>query len=381
MMSMSRNPFFYLALLIPTFLLGLWFGKLPSVDDPSPGSPPLLPIESQDSSQASALMTAPIMPPTLDAQLHAASGRMDTPPEDLQKLLDSGADVDSVIDGCPLLISAIGSQSPGNLLFLLEQGAELEARDQYGNATLSIAASSHRGPATEQVRVLLDAGAQIEAQDHLGNTALMSAMFHSSSIETVHLLLEKGANLEARNNKGWTPLMCATASLHHSDLTKLKYLLDRGAQMEVVGHAGETPLMLAAQDDNLEMFEYLLEKGADPEVRCSRGSTLLMYAAQNSWTPEVVQLLIDRGADLDATNDQGWTALMFAANTDSHESGTAWCNPITPDIIVQWLLDAGADPKIANNEGKKAVQYAFQNLQIDGKWTFRNLYDVSDWSP
>jgi len=94
-----------------------------------------------------------------------------------------------------------------------------------------------------------------------------------------------------------------------------------------------------------------------------------------------VALLIDRGADLDATNDQGWTALMFAANTDSHESGTAWCNPITPDIIVQWLLDAGADPIIVNNEGKKAVQYAFQNLQIDGKWTFRNLYDVSDWSP
>jgi ankyrin repeat protein len=375
-MSMSRNSFLYLSLLVPTFLLGVWIGELPPVDDPSPAIPPVLSLESQDSSQASALMTA-----ALDAQLHRASGLIGTTREDLQKLIESGADVDSRRDGTPLLISAIGSQSPEILLFLLEQGAELEARDQFGNAVLSIAASSHRGPATEQVRVLLDAGAQIEAQDHQGNAALMSTMFHSSLIETVHLLLEKGANLETRNNKGWTPLMCATASLCQHDLTKLKYLLEHGAQMEVVGHAGETPLMLAAQGNNFEMFEYLLEKGADPEVRCSRGSTLLMYAAQNPWTPEMVQLLIDRGADLDATNDQGWTALMFAANTDSHEPGTAWSNPITPDIIVQRLLDQGANAKIANNEGKKAVQYAFQNLQIDGKWTFRNLYDVSDWSP
>lgn len=306
---------------------------------------------------------------------------MDSSVEDLQMLIDSGANIDAVVDGIPILESVLYSQSTEKLKYLLNLGADTEIRDKFGNTPLAFAAINSYGPCIEQVSLLLEAGADIDAQDNVGNTALMSAMFHNRASSTEELL-KKGASIEIRNNKGWTPFLCASSvQVYEESLDKMKMLIEYGADWRVTGALGETALMLAAQCREMEKFNYLLKLGADPKKRDSNGSTLLMYAAQNSWSPEVVYYLLDSGADINAQNNQGWTALMLAANHNSQAAGDAWVQPITPEFIVQSLIDNKADVHILNQEGIEASRYAFDNPKLEGKWTMSNLLKISGWGP
>ena len=60
---------------------------------------------------------------------------------------------------------------------------------------------------TAAVRQLLDQGANIEAkEDYEGKTALMKAAAWAST-NVVKLLLEKGANIEAKENDGETAMI------------------------------------------------------------------------------------------------------------------------------------------------------------------------------
>ena len=60
----------------------------------------------------------------------------------------------------------------------------------------------------EMVQLLLENGANIEARDQRGETALMMAI-RKDDLEMVQLLLEHGANIEARDQRGETALMIA----------------------------------------------------------------------------------------------------------------------------------------------------------------------------
>jgi len=88
---------------------------------------------------------------------------------------------------------------------LLEQGADVEARDQFGQTALYVAAS--RGHFVI-VKRLLEAGADVGARDQYGRTALHIAA-EVSQAAVVKLLLEAGADAEARAMMG-TPRDLAT---------------------------------------------------------------------------------------------------------------------------------------------------------------------------
>jgi ankyrin repeat protein len=71
---------------------------------------------------------------------------------------------------------------------LLEKGADLEAKDEFGRTPLSWAAEEgHEGV----VKLLLEKGADLEAKDEFGQTPLSRAA--ESGHEAVVKLLEKGA--------------------------------------------------------------------------------------------------------------------------------------------------------------------------------------------
>ena len=70
----------------------------------------------------------------------------------------------------------------------------------------------------ENTQLLLDNGAQVDARDEDGNTPLILAAKGTSRPEYIQLLIENRAEVNARNNDGWTPLMIAARWCNNSEI-------------------------------------------------------------------------------------------------------------------------------------------------------------------
>lgn len=85
--------------------------------------------------------------------------------------------------------------------WLIDQGADLEAKDTYGGTPLHNRAASGRG----QIGALLARGGDVHARDNEGDTPLHKAARFANA-EGVRQLLERGADKAAVNAYGRTPL-------------------------------------------------------------------------------------------------------------------------------------------------------------------------------
>jgi len=104
------------------------------------------------------------------------------------------------------------------------------------------------------VRLLLEKGANVDARNDWGVTPLHQAATEGR-VGVVRLLLEKGADVDARASFGVTPLLFA-ASRGHVDVVRL--LLEKGADVnarEVV--FGHTPLDMARRGDHRDIVALL----------------------------------------------------------------------------------------------------------------------------
>ncbi len=146
----------------------------------------------------------------------------------------------------------------------LVEGADLEARNEWGETPLLIAA---KGAHIAAVRLLLNAGADVNAADEAGITSLMAA-----ANSTIRIAQQDGGIYDP-----WTELI----------------------------------------DENVEtqaMVEELLDAGTDPDGRDAIGRTALMYAARGL-NERVVGMLLARGADPGIEDLEGSTAGKFAEDT------------------------------------------------------------------
>lgn len=112
---------------------------------------------------------------------------------------------------------------------------------------LAMAEEAKRAPGereyTEIVRMLLERGADINAKDEWGRTALMIGADEGYS-DLVLLLLDWEADVHLRDERGYTALMFAAWKGH---LDVVKALIERGADVNGVDNKrGYTALLLAA---------------------------------------------------------------------------------------------------------------------------------------
>jgi ankyrin repeat protein len=228
---------------------------------------------------------------------------------------------------------------------LLEQGANIEAKDNNGLTALMLAAQEGY---TDTINALLERGANINEHND-GKTVLMFAAEngHTHIVET---LLQQGADTEIPDNEEnegywdywfWTALMFA-ADKGHTDTVKA--LLNAKANIEAKSPNDWTPLMLAASHGHTDTVDLLLQHGADIEATNCFDENALTTAAENGHT-HTVDFLLTKKANIEAITDKNTTALMLAT-----ERGYI--------TTVKALLKHGANIEAKNNQNENAFDIA-----------------------
>lgn len=155
-----------------------------------------------------------------------------TLPKNFDALIEAGdiAVLKEVFDRCELDAQGGYSKStalsyyqvPEELIrWLVEQGADLNARDNYGATPLHQHAMSWCG----HTELLLDLGADMETVDDRNETPLFAAA-GSFKPQAVHALVTRGANISAKNKMGQTPLEKALAKCRNSDIVNMAEVAD-----------------------------------------------------------------------------------------------------------------------------------------------------------
>ncbi|WP_246475220.1 ankyrin repeat domain-containing protein [Pseudomonas folii] len=166
-----------------------------------------------------------------------------TLPKDFDQLLKDAplAELIAVFDVCELEATGGYSKStalgfyncPDDLVrWLVEQGANVDARDVYQQTALHHRSSSRTGG----VDLLLDLGADIEAQDSKGHTPLQVAV-ESHKADSIAALIRRGANTEVRTRRqGYSLLHLALLTTSNGDIRATakiaEILLEAGSQVE-----------------------------------------------------------------------------------------------------------------------------------------------------
>ncbi|MCC6005620.1 MAG: ankyrin repeat domain-containing protein [Thermofilum sp.] len=199
------------------------------------------------------------------------------------------------------LIQAVEKGDIVKVRYLLEKGANANARDSRGATALHKAASQGN---VHIAQLLIEHGADVNSRNEYGATPL----HYSKNGEVAELLIKHGADVDARDSDGWTPLHYV-AEKGYLDVAKV--LILHGASINAKTFLGLTPLHLAAEKGNIEVIKFLITHGADVNSRDAQGDTPLHLSVLSGLT-DVVKLLLENGADPNIRGINNRTPLELA---------------------------------------------------------------------
>ena len=180
--------------------------------------------------------------------------------------------------------------TPQQVEAVIKAGTDVNAINELGWRTpLMNAAGRNNNP--EVLRVLIQAGANVNAKDNYGSTPLMYAALNDNS-EVFKALIQAGANVNAKNDDGWTPLMLAAGD---NSAEVVSVLIKGGADVNAKFDDGRTALSFAAKENGPEVVSLLLASGAavsENDVQLALWNERLM----NTDVAEELQAARDRKA-------------------------------------------------------------------------------------
>lgn len=208
---------------------------------------------------------------------------------------------------------------------------------------------------TERAVLLVENGADVNARDAQGYAPLHTAAANRNS-SMITWLLGRDADPNLRDGDGFTPLLHAVMRNH---VPSVQALAAGGADLETPTMGQLRPLAVAIEEGMMFAAEALMELGVDVNSRSGReGLTPLMVTAiqhdaeqrtariiRGPTPTEIGKDLIGRGADVNACSKDGVTALMIAAGQNN-----------VPMLSV--LVQAGADLTAKSAQGKTALDIA-----------------------
>jgi ankyrin repeat protein len=236
---------------------------------------------------------------------------------------------------------------------LLAAGADLKKDDVNKISPFAMAITNNHA---EVAQFLLERGADVNERDNWGRTPLWEAV-EMRNLETdrsgrngvdrarvlglIQAIVVHGADVNART----------------TEIPPLRRFLMGLGDLSWVDFTGQTPFLRAALSGDVTVMKLLLEHGADPNIQTLAGSTALMAASGINWMGgqtfteskdslmEAVKICLDHGADVNAENTMGLRAIFGAVNRGS-------------DDIVQLLVDKGARIDLKDKEGRTLMNWA-----------------------
>jgi len=202
----------------------------------------------------------------LGKNLNAAVRQGDT--DSVAKLLDQGADVNSLLDGSTPIMIAVIEGNKETAVLLTERGARLNG--------------------------VVDLAIKHDRLDMIGT-----------------LVLDRNSE-QARMQQVNDALTIAATT---GNWTAVKQLLDWGGNVNVRDSENATLLMMAAYQDRADVVQDLLRRGADPILRDNHSRSALMYAAEHSRQSSIFRSLLRHGAYVLGKNEEGLIARELVIRT------------------------------------------------------------------
>jgi ankyrin repeat protein len=191
----------------------------------------------------------------------------------------------------PALISAANRGDAKTVRRLLEQGANVEARDDAERTPLIAAAYGNHVEAAE---ALVEAGADVNAKDETVQSAyLISTSEVGDDPRLLDLTLKNGADVKSLDSYDGTGLIRAAERGYPKVVDRL---LETNIDVDHVNNLEWTALLEAiilgdGGPSHTEVVRLLIQKGnADPNLPDGNGITPLQHARQNNYT-EIVEIL------------------------------------------------------------------------------------------
>jgi len=262
-------------------------------------------------------------------------------------LCEKGADIEARdnFEQTPLHIAALAG-SVDVVLLLLDWQAKPRVREGSGLTPLHAICGQRR--TTRKVREVVDrfleAGAALDATDREGRSPLHFAA-RSGCVEALKALLPEArqlgrrANLLASDASGMLPFHVAAkyCTLHAAKMILASASTDIPSMIEVRDQTGKTPLHHTVNgayvkvSDRLEFVKFLLESRVDVNARDEDGMTPLHCCKDQ----EVVKVLLKNGANIHARDNLGRKPLHCALDPE----------------VIQELLEAYGKDKYRDMRG------------------------------
>lgn len=211
----------------------------------------------------------------------------------------------------PLIVDAVKKERLQYVNFMMEKGADINARDAEGHNLMVLCAQQS---VHELVAPLLQRGLSLDSRDKNGKT--ITQIVHENLLKRVSPAREKmfsaifdnGANPNSLSASGRSLLMEQAESGRYN---QVKVLLEKGADINFRDKTGNTVLHTTAQRNQLGVMKLLSEKFPDINLPGDSGNTAAHFAARGGATG-ILKLVKDRGANLELKNNAGDTPLSIA---------------------------------------------------------------------
>ncbi|NNJ70900.1 MAG: hypothetical protein HKP10_06390 [Kiritimatiellales bacterium] len=243
--------------------------------------------------------------------------------------------------GESLLMVAIEMDAFEAAAYLIEKGADLEARNSRRETVVMLTAGN-----PQMLSLLLGKGALANVRGWNGRTPLHYAIAQQSA-ESVKLLLSYGVYVNPKSNDGRTPLMLAL----DEGCDVVGMLLSHGANPNLWNAFHEMPLHIAARKNDVAATRMLLMAGADKTAESNQGWTPLHVAALHG-AVETAEVLLEFGLNVDIANQRSQTAMHCAIQNDDK-------------AVINLLLEHGAEIDNVDAQGNTYLHHALLNEQFD----------------
>ncbi len=186
---------------------------------------------------------------------------------------------------------------------------------------------------TNLVRLLIDNGADLEAKNNHGVTALMWAST-KGHLDIAKILVESGADINAKDNKGSAALSDASRNGH---LKIAKLLIKKGGAINATSKEGFAAIHTATNKGHSSVAKLLIENGADLNGKTSSNSVTPFLFACRSGMLKVVKILMEKGADINYRDKE-------------EASSLSWASIEGRKRVFKFLMDQGAEPYIISEK-------------------------------